>query len=43
MPELEGEQSGQGIKILTPDEMHRGLPITLAQLKVGNSSKKTYK
>ena len=43
MPELEGEQSGQGIKILTPDEMHSGLPITLAQLKVGNSSKKTYK
>ena len=43
MPELEGEQSGQGQKILTPDEMHSRLPITLAQLKVGNNSRKTYK
>ena len=43
MPELEGEQSGQGLKILTPDEMHSRLPITLAQLKEGNNSKKTYK
>ena len=43
MPELEGEQSGQGQKILTPDEMHSRLPITLAQLKEGNNSKKTYK
>ena len=44
MPKLEGdesaEQSGQGLKILTPDQMLSRLPITLAQLKVGNNSQK---
>ena len=46
MPELESEefeeekrnQQGQGLKILTPDQMLSRLPITLAQLKVGNNS-----
>ena len=28
-------QEGQGVKILTPDQMLSRLPITLAQLKVG--------
>ena len=48
MPELESEesaaerrnQSGKGLKILTPAEMLRRLPISLAQLKVGNNSQK---
>ena len=48
MPELESEESaakrrnqqGQGIKILTPDQMFSRLPITLAQLKAGNNSQK---
>ena len=31
---------GQGIKILTPNQMLRRLPITLAQLKAGNNSEK---
>ena len=33
-------QSGQGLKILTPDQMLSLLPITLAQLKAGNNSEK---
>ena len=33
-------QQGQGLKILTPDQMLSRLPITLAQLKVGNNSEK---
>ena len=33
-------QSGQGLKILTPDQMLSRLPITLAQLKAGNNSEK---
>ena len=33
-------QEGQGLKILTPDEMLSRLPITLAQLKAGNNSEK---
>ena len=33
-------QSGQGLKILTPHQMLSRLPITLAQLKAGNNSKK---
>ena len=33
-------QSGRGLKILTPDQMLSSLPITLAQLKAGNSSEK---
>ena len=30
-------QEGQGLKILTPDQMLSRLPITLAQLKAGNN------
>ena len=31
---------GHGLKMLTPDQMLRRLPITLAQLKAGNNSEK---
>ena len=48
MPELESEESaaerrnqqGQGLKILTSDQILSRLPITLAQLKAGNNSQK---
>ena len=48
MSELESEESaaerrnqqGQGLKILTPDQMLSRLPITLVQLKAGNNSEK---
>ena len=30
-------QKGQGLKILTPDQMLGRLPITLTQLKAGNN------
>ena len=47
MPDLESEKSaeqenqeGQGLKILTPDQMLSRLPINLAQLKAGNNSEK---
>ena len=48
MPELETEkyaaqrrnQQGQGLKILTPQQMLSRLPISLAQLKEGNNSQK---
>ena len=33
-------QQGKGLKILTPNKMLSRLPITLAQLKAGNSSEK---
>ena len=33
-------QLGEGLKILTPDQMLRSLPITLAQLKAENNSQK---
>ena len=33
-------QSGEGLKILTPNQMLSRLPIVLAQLKVGNNSNK---
>ena len=33
-------QSGQGLKILTPNQMLSRLPISLAQLKGGNNSEK---
>ena len=33
-------QSGEGLKILTPNQMLSRLPITLAQLKAGNNSEK---
>ena len=31
-------QIGEGLKILTPNQILSRLPITLAQLKVGNNS-----
>ena len=34
------KQQGSGLKILTPDQMLSRLPISLAQLKAGNSSEK---
>ena len=34
------DQEGQGLKILTPDQMFSRLPITLTQLKAGNNSEK---
>ena len=33
-------QLGQGLKILTPNQMLSRLPISLAQLKAGNNSEK---
>ena len=33
-------QSGQGLKILTPSQMLSRLPISLAQLNAGNDSEK---
>ena len=46
MPDLESEESaaqrrkkkGQGLKILTPNQMLSRSPISLAQLKAGNNS-----
>ena len=48
MPEFESEESieqrrnqqGKGLKILTPNQILSKLPISLAQLKVGNNSEK---
>ena len=34
------KQEGQGIKILTPNQMLSRLPISLAQLEEGNNSEK---
>ena len=34
------KQQGEGIKILTPNQMLNRLPISLAQLKAGNNSEK---
>ena len=34
------EQEGEGLKILTPNQMLSRLPISLAQLKAGNNSEK---
>ena len=36
----ERKQRGQGLKILTPNQMFSRLPISLAQLKAGNNSQK---
>ena len=36
----EQKQEGQGIKILTPNQMLSRLPIPLAQLEAGNNSEK---
>ena len=33
-----GSQSGEGLKILTPQQMFTRLPILLAQIKAGNNS-----
>ena len=33
-------ESGQGLKILTPNQMLRGLQISLAQLNAANNSEK---
>ena len=32
------EQYGKGLKILTPNQMLKGLPIAPAQIKAGNNS-----
>ena len=32
------EQEGEGLEILTPNQMLKRLPIALAQIKAGNSS-----
>ena len=34
------QQKGQGLKILTPNQMLNRLPIALARLQAGNSSNK---
>ena len=36
----EQNQSGKGLKILTPNQLLSRLPILLAQLKAGNNSEK---
>ena len=38
--EFNRQQQGQGLKILTPNQMLSRLPVTLAQLKPGNNSEK---
>ena len=35
---LAREQEGRGLKILTPNQMLKRLPIALAQIKAGNNS-----
>ena len=35
---LAKEQEGAGLKILTPNQMLKRLPIALAQIKAGNKS-----
>ena len=32
------KQEGEGLKILTPNQMRKRLPIALAQIKAGNNS-----
>ena len=39
----EQNQSGKGLKILTPSQMLSRLPISLAHLKAGNNSEKLKK
>ena len=36
----EQKQRGQGLKILTPNQMLNRLPLSLAQLNAGNNSEK---
>ena len=38
--EFDRQKQGQGLKILTPNQMLSRLPITLAQLNAGNNSQK---
>ena len=38
--EFNRQQQGQGLKILTPNQILNRLPISLAQLKAGNNSEK---
>ena len=38
--EFNRQQHGQGLKLLTPNQMLSRLPIYLAQLKAGNNSEK---
>ena len=38
--EFNRQQQGQGLKILTTNQMLNRLPISLAQLKAGNNSEK---
>ena len=38
--EFNRQQQGQGLKILTPNQMLSRLSISLAQLKAGNNSEK---
>ena len=38
--EIQKQQDGLGLKILTPNQMLSRLPISLAQLKAGNNSEK---
>ena len=38
--EFNRQQQGKGLKILKPKQMLSRLPISLAQLKAGNNSKK---
>ena len=35
---LAREQEGEGLRILTPNQMLKRLPIALAQIKAGNNS-----
>ena len=37
------DRKRQGLKILTPNQMVNGLPISLAQLRFGNNSQKLKK
>ena len=37
------KQKGRGLKILTPNQMLRRLPVSLAQSKAGNNSEKKLK
>ena len=38
--EFNNQKQGQGLKILTPNQMLSRLPISLAQIKAGNKSEK---
>ena len=39
---LAKEQEGTGLKILTPNQMLKRLPIALAQIKAGNNSESLF-